>query len=362
MRPIVDPGKSPDRDELLGRLWDALQESGTLGSKEIDADDVAVITAIHNADDVAPADDDTIQRMWAAINAGVAPQMPAGNGASISLATKPVATTTATGGAPRLMLPERHDRVLAATAWIIRALSVAQLSGFIVGFLVIGGGGRLAMRIAAMLSADELQGSMTENAERVGEITLSGTVGLMFTGAAFGMALGLGFLLIAHLIPASGWRRVLVSGALFFTVCGFVTLERGENADYERFGIAGVNVCIFTLLPLLFGLLIAPLYDWLNRSIPRDLPRFSRSAGSSLVSFLMIVAMLAVVPVISLLLFLPPLQLFLVAPLLALGGERLIARLVTGSARWSLWPSRVALAVPCLTGLTLLLIAVGRIV
>ncbi|MEZ4500317.1 MAG: hypothetical protein R2839_09605 [Thermomicrobiales bacterium] len=79
MRPIVDPGKSPDRDELLGRLWDALQESGTLGSKEIDADDVAVITAIHNADDVAPADDDTIQRMWAAIDAGVTPQMPAGN-------------------------------------------------------------------------------------------------------------------------------------------------------------------------------------------------------------------------------------------------------------------------------------------
>ena len=39
----------PDRDELLGRLWDALQDSGALGSDDVDAEDVEVITRIHCA-------------------------------------------------------------------------------------------------------------------------------------------------------------------------------------------------------------------------------------------------------------------------------------------------------------------------
>ncbi|MGE3798153.1 MAG: hypothetical protein AB7G88_09940 [Thermomicrobiales bacterium] len=346
MLPVRDQGKSPHRDELLGRLWDALQESGTLGSEEIEPEDVEVITGLYGADDVPPPDVETIARMWSSIDLEIA-------GAAHATATsEPFAAPPSSS----------KSRISSRSRQLVRQLSIAALTGFGVGFLVLGGGGRLAMRLAAMMSADELQGATTENLQTVGQVTLSGTFELMLTGGFFGVALGVGYAAIASLLPSSGWRRAVSSGLVFFAVCGFVTLEGGKNRDYERFGIVGLNVCLFTFLPLIFGLMIAPLFDRMDRRIPGDLPGGRLSPRRGLASLAMVFAMLPVLMGVLALLFFPPLQLFLIAPVLAVCGQWLVNRFSIGATFASNWIARVALAVPSLAGLALTFLAIERIV
>ena len=363
MFPASDPAKGSDRDELLGRLWDALQQSGTLGTEEIEPEDLEVIAGLHNAEDVSPPDDEMILKMWVAIDIQTVVSNPAtANGWSANpqqSSQRYLAEVAAPGSIPNTNAG--RFRLGSKARPLIRGAAVAVAAGFLLGFVVLGGGGRAVMRLAAMMSADELQGATTENFETVGEMTLGGTLNLMITGGWFGIALAFGFMLIAPLLPRSGWRRIAASGLVFFAVCGFVTLEGGKNADYERFGIAGVNVCLFTLLPLIFGLLIGPVYTQLDRRIPRD-PFTATSKKNVLVSIAMVVSLFPAFFGFVFLLILPPLQLFLVAPLLAFGGRWLGDHWGASQEHWSPWVRRVALAGPSIAGLTLTLVAIGRIV
>jgi hypothetical protein len=248
-------------------------------------------------------------------------------------------------------------------ASMARVAAIAAFAGFVTGFVTLGAGSRIAMRVAAILSADELQGAITTNQERVGEITLSGTWTLLLTGGFFGLGLGLAFAMIRPFLPESGWRRAAASGAVFFAICGFATLEGGHNRDYERFGIAGLNVCLFTLLPLLFGVMIVPLFDWLERRVDSQLPRFSRSFRTLLASAAVVFGLLLAIPGMMVLIFVPPLQLFIAVPLLVwLSGQ--VGNRFAGSSSSTVvttWLSRAALAAPCIAGLVMTAIAVGRI-
>jgi len=357
----MDTQGKPDREALLGRVWDALQDSGALGSSDVEAEDLEVITKLHGAEDVPSPNDETIQRMWIAVDAGVlASSLPSANGQVVNSQQSAAVASNRTVGEGTIT-NGRFRLGSGALQRAIRTVAVAVVAGFIVGFLVLGGGGRLAMRLAAMMSADELQGATTENLETVGEMTLSGTLSLMITGGWFGIALGLGFVLIAPLLPSAGWKRVVTSGAVFFAVCGFVTLEGGENRDYERFGIAGVNVCLFTLLPLLFGLLIDPVFRQVDRRLPRP-ALTTRSVLRVALSIAMGLSLILAFFGFMFLLILPPLQLFLVAPLLALAGRWVSDRWGDNQERWMPWVRRIALAGPGIAGLTLTLVAIGRIV
>jgi hypothetical protein len=80
---------------------------------------------------------------------------------------------------------EGVDRPWLFLLWLI---SVGVLTGFTVGALVVGPGGRLVMRLLAATSP-ESKGFKTEAQETVGRITLSGTIGfIIFAGLAFGVA------------------------------------------------------------------------------------------------------------------------------------------------------------------------------
>jgi hypothetical protein len=369
MCPRKDPSQPQSRDEALGRLWDALQESGTLGSPEIESEDIDTITTLHGAEDVPPPDDELIQRMWGAIQpeviatVSVRTDVVAANGhlatAELFEQRRDVDARLVSGHAET---QEARSRSNQSAGSVARIAAIAAFSGFITGFVTLGAGSRIAMRIAAILSSDELQGAITTNQERVGEITLAGTWTLMLTGGFFGLGLGLGYALIRAYLPESGWRRIAASGAVFFSICGFATLEGGGNRDYERFGIAGLNICLFTLLPLLFGLMIVPVFDRLERRVDSRLPRVSRSPRTLLSSAALLFGLIMAIPGVMVLLVMPPLQLFIATPVLVwlsgLLGKR-IATLFSPSV--STWLSRAALAAPCIAGLVLTGIAVGRI-
>ena len=66
-------------------------------------------------------------------------------------------------------------------AELVREFAVGGLAGVVSGFLVAGVGGRLAMRLIAMVAPDNRIGLRTEGGAIVGEVTLSGTVDFLGT-------------------------------------------------------------------------------------------------------------------------------------------------------------------------------------
>ena len=64
---------------------------------------------------------------------------------------------------------------------MLRDIARGGISGAIVGVVVGGLGGRLMMRLAAILHPDAV-GALTENGNRIGDITMGGTLFLVLFG------------------------------------------------------------------------------------------------------------------------------------------------------------------------------------
>src|SRR5919112_5731310 len=74
---------------------------------------------------------------------------------------------------------------------VVRDIARAGLAALIVGFVVAGLGGRLVMRLDALL-VPAATGAFTENGFPIGRITLEGSAGLIFfIGLAGAVFLGL---------------------------------------------------------------------------------------------------------------------------------------------------------------------------
>src|SRR5215203_2949994 len=96
----------------------------------------------------------------------------------------------------------KQATVARTDAWIATPLGAIQrdiarggLTGAIVGLVGGGIGGRIVMRLAALL-VPESAGSLTENGNPIGEITLGGTLGIGLFG------------LIAGVLAATFWVMV----------------------------------------------------------------------------------------------------------------------------------------------------------
>lgn len=260
----------------------------------------------------------------------------------------------------------RHLLELAQSA--VRLAAIGAIAGALMGMLIFGAGSRVLMRIAAMLSDAQRQGAITENGNAVGEVTLDGTLALLFfVGVLFGTVAGIAVMAVRPWLPASGPLRYLVTGAIGFAIAGPIVLEGGENADYRRFGILGLNVCLFTALPFIFGVAVLPVIDWLDRRISNDLPGVAHGWGDVPKSVALIVLALPVISLVSSVLALQPLGLLLLLPLI-----RVLAPVWARHAptfeerrRRELRSTRIgyaALAVPCLLGLVLMAQSIARLI
>ena len=93
-----------------------------------------------------------------------------------------------------------------------------------------------------------------------------------FVGAPSACIGGIAVMAVRPWLPAGPAHGISLTGAIGFAVAGPAVLESGENGDYQRFGILGLNICLFTLLPFLFGIAVLPVIDWLDRRISPRLP------------------------------------------------------------------------------------------
>jgi hypothetical protein len=151
----------------------------------------------------------------------------------------------------------------------VRGIAIAIVGGVVAGPLVLGLGGRLAMRLTAATSDDRVQGTLTEAEETVGEITLGGTIGLViFVGVFGGLMGGFLYMLIRRWLRGPAWRAGLVVGILGLAAFGRLAALDPESVDFELLSPRWLAVLLFVVLAPLFGIVLAALIERLDRSYP----------------------------------------------------------------------------------------------
>ena len=264
---------------------------------------------------------------------------------------------------------------------LIHSISIAGLAGFVAGVIAGGVGSRIAMRVSGIAAGSAKQGFLTEGENPVGEITLSGTVILVGFSGFIGATGGLIYLATRRWVADAGRWSGLAFGVLLLAMLGSSIIE-GDNFDFYVFGPRTLNVAMFASLFILFGLLVAPLFERVNRALPApplrkrfgvlvlpsdySLAGLIRLAAQVLgVGVLVPTAILIVTSFDSLVLALLPAYLLFVVPTAAAllarasGGFERLSDLRTH--RWAIVAALAVLALPLALGLVLNVQAIAEI-
>jgi MFS family permease len=154
---------------------------------------------------------------------------------------------------------------------LLREIAVGGLAGLIAGIVVGGVGGRAVMRLAALLAPDAV-GRFTENGNRIGTITLEGSLGLILFGGLAGGVVVAGVWVVARpwLPSRTGWR-VVVSVPLGLALAGLGLISAG-NPDFRILGFEPSVVAALLILVALGGPFLTVVDAVLDRWLPRPGP------------------------------------------------------------------------------------------
>jgi hypothetical protein len=160
----------------------------------------------------------------------------------------------------------------AAAPWpigvIVRDISRGGLAGLIVGVLVGGVGGRLIMRLAALL-VPSANGALTENGNRIGEITIAGSMALIvFVGLFAGLALAILWVVIRPWLPGTALVRG-VSAIPIVVAFGAMGLIDRTNPDFVVLEHDPIVVASLVALVALTAPAMVLADGWLDRRLPR---------------------------------------------------------------------------------------------
>ena len=151
----------------------------------------------------------------------------------------------------------------------LRTCAIGVSAGAIAGILIGGLGGRLAMRILAATSGDDVQGAITDAEERVGDITVGGTLGfVIFVGIFGGIVGGVVFVALRRWLPQRAWMAGLAIGLLLLFFARLDPLDP-ESIDLEILTPDLLAVALFLTLFPLYGMTMASLVSRFERSYPR---------------------------------------------------------------------------------------------
>ena len=155
-----------------------------------------------------------------------------------------------------------------------RSIGVATLAGGLAGLLAAGAGSRLAMRASGFMFARDNPGSLafTESGAKVGEITAGGTIFLLLFGTVLGLMGAYFYATLKPWLPGRALVRGLLFGLVALAILSPFALERG-NDDFQRLGDVRVNVALFALLFIVYGLLISLLDAGIDRVLPKRVAR-----------------------------------------------------------------------------------------
>lgn len=161
----------------------------------------------------------------------------------------------------------RSDALSRPAFEILRDIARGGIAGVLTGLLVAGIGGRLTMRLAALIVPESL-GRFTENGNRIGDITAGGTLGLILFGLVVGLVIGAIWVLVSSWLP-TGWTRGLWAAPIT-VVFGGIALISGSNPDFGVLKYHPLVVVVLLLLAASIGLVVAAFDRTLDRRLPRS--------------------------------------------------------------------------------------------
>lgn len=145
----------------------------------------------------------------------------------------------------------------------LRRLAVASLAGALVGFLVGGVGGRLAMSLLAGLNAEDA-GTVSDDGFTMGQFTLGGTLNLLLVGTVLGVLGGGIYLAVRDLRIGPAWFR-LASLAVGVMVVVGAGLVHSDGVDFTRLEPTWAAIGLTLAIPFVYALALPPLVDrWLR--------------------------------------------------------------------------------------------------
>lgn len=149
---------------------------------------------------------------------------------------------------------------------VARRVGIAGIASLIGGILVLGVGGRLAMRLsgAMALASDPATRFMrTGDGFQVGRITIDGTVGLVIFGGVFGSIVAAAFwALLKDRLPTE--RQLLWAGIAAAAIGGNF-LVHADNIDFVILQPVWVNVVLYPVLAGAAGVVIVAVDRRLTR-------------------------------------------------------------------------------------------------
>jgi hypothetical protein len=166
----------------------------------------------------------------------------------------------------RAVAPVSEQTEFSPTGEVLRDIARGGISGAIVGIAVGGLGARVVMRVVAILHPDAV-GVLTENGNRIGDITIGGTLFLVLFGLISCAMAGAVWVIARPWIPAHVGVRALLTAGIAIAI-GTPVLIIGRNPDFVNLDHDPRVVALLVVLVGLIGLSIALLDSWLDRRLP----------------------------------------------------------------------------------------------
>lgn len=190
--------------------------------------------------------------------------------------------------------PPAVDVVTAETvdAWplgeVFRDIARGGLAGLVAGILIAGLGGRLVMRLAALI-VPSAAGAQTDNGNRIGEITASGSLNLIiFVGLLAAIVFASVWVAIAPWLPGTGAVRGLAAMPIAVALGSFGLISR-ENPDFAVLEHHPLVVATLILLVASAAPAMALADGWFDRRLPH-----ASSATSALATVYVLLAVIGV--------------------------------------------------------------------
>jgi hypothetical protein len=166
----------------------------------------------------------------------------------------------------RAVAPVSEQAESSPTGEVLRDIARGGISGAIVGIVVGGLGARVVMRAVAILHPDAV-GALTENGNRIGDITVGGTLFLVLFGLISCALAGALWVIVSPWVPGHTGVRALLTAGIAIAV-GTPLLIIGRNPDFVILDHDPRVVLLLVALVGLIGLSIALLDSWLDRRLP----------------------------------------------------------------------------------------------
>jgi len=183
------------------------------------------------------------------------PRQPALDTSAAVAESPPTVTSLEAAAEPDIRaVPSTADDALAVGRWVLAGLA----AGAVVGFVIGGIGGRLAMFVLRLTSPDSVVGLTSDDGFTIGKFDLSDTMNLVMGVTMLGGIVGV---LYAALRGGIASRLRLPLWVVFWTVFSGMSVIHADGVDFTALEPRELSVALFLVLPAVAAAAIVLLVE-----------------------------------------------------------------------------------------------------